>query len=154
MGLISGASAQLPTWVDDIAPLIHDHCSRWHHVGGAGPFPLLSYEDAFFNASEAFHAMQDGDEDLVFEVIDGVNQVREPSNTELNISPNPTSSNFNIDGHSVSRAVIRDGSGRFVWSRVLNGSQSNIQTEGWASGIYSIEVNDGSTRITRQIIVE
>lgn len=54
-------SAQLPTWVDDIAPLIHDHCSRCHHVGGAGPFPLITYEDVFFTASEDLHAMQEGE---------------------------------------------------------------------------------------------
>ena len=54
-------SAQLPTWVDDIAPLIHDHCSRCHHVGGAGPFPLITYEDVFFTASEDLYAMQEGE---------------------------------------------------------------------------------------------
>ena len=53
--------AQLPTWVDDIAPLVHDHCAKCHHEGGAGPFPLMSYEDVFFTAGEDLHAMQDGE---------------------------------------------------------------------------------------------
>ena len=55
------AYTQLPTWVDDIAPLMHDHCARCHHVGGSGPMSLLTYEDVFFNASEALHAIQEGE---------------------------------------------------------------------------------------------
>lgn len=55
------AEAQLPTWVDDIAPLVHDHCAHCHHNGGAGPFPLLTYEDVFFTAFMDLHVMQDGE---------------------------------------------------------------------------------------------
>ena len=53
--------AQLPTWVDDIAPLVHSHCAHCHHNGGAGPFPLLTYEDVFFTAFMDLHVMQDGE---------------------------------------------------------------------------------------------
>ena len=53
--------AQLPTWVDDIAPIVHTHCARCHHNGGAGPFPLLTYEDVFFTANMDVHVMQDGE---------------------------------------------------------------------------------------------
>ena len=55
------AHAQLPTWVDDIAPLVHSHCAHCHHNGGAGPFPLLTYEDVFFTAFMDLHVMQDGE---------------------------------------------------------------------------------------------
>ena len=51
---------QLTTWVDDIAPMVHTHCARCHHTGGAGPFPLLTYEDVFFTANMDVHVMQDG----------------------------------------------------------------------------------------------
>jgi mono/diheme cytochrome c family protein len=34
------------TFSSQIAPLFYNHCSRCHHPGGAGPFSLLSYEDA------------------------------------------------------------------------------------------------------------
>ena len=55
------ALGQLPTWVDDIAPIVHTHCARCHHNGGAGPFPLLTYEDVFFTANMDVHVMQDGE---------------------------------------------------------------------------------------------
>jgi len=67
MGVILGvalghaAAGQLPTWVDDIAPIMHTHCARCHHNGGAGPFPLLTYEDVFFTANMDVHVMQDGE---------------------------------------------------------------------------------------------
>ena len=53
--------AQLPTWVDDIAPIVHTHCAQCHHNGGPGPFPLLTYEDVFFTANMDVHVMQDGE---------------------------------------------------------------------------------------------
>lgn len=32
--------AQLPTWVDDIAPLVHDHCAKCHHECGEGQYTI------------------------------------------------------------------------------------------------------------------
>jgi Flp pilus assembly protein TadD/mono/diheme cytochrome c family protein len=34
------------TWSRQIAPLVYNNCTTCHHPGGAGPFSLLSYEDA------------------------------------------------------------------------------------------------------------
>ena len=51
----------LPTWVDDIAPIVHTHCAHCHHNGGAGPFPLVTYEDVFFTANADVHVIQDGE---------------------------------------------------------------------------------------------
>ncbi|HLY40949.1 MAG TPA: tetratricopeptide repeat protein [Terracidiphilus sp.] len=34
------------TWSHDIAPLVYQHCTTCHHPGGAGPFSLLTYNDA------------------------------------------------------------------------------------------------------------
>ena len=51
----------LPTWVDDIAPIVHTHCAHCHHNGGAGPFPLVTYEDVFFTANVDVHVIQDGE---------------------------------------------------------------------------------------------
>ena len=62
VGLISFTRAQsLPTWVDDIAPIVHTHCAHCHHNGGAGPFPLITYEDVFFTANMDVHVIQDGE---------------------------------------------------------------------------------------------
>ena len=35
-----------PTFADDVAPLVFRHCAPCHRPGEAGPFPLLTYEDA------------------------------------------------------------------------------------------------------------
>ncbi|MFZ0818805.1 MAG: tetratricopeptide repeat protein [Candidatus Acidiferrales bacterium] len=35
-----------PTFSRDIAPILYASCASCHHVGGQGPFPLTSYEDA------------------------------------------------------------------------------------------------------------
>ena len=62
VGLMSSAWGQsLPTWVDDIAPIVHTHCAHCHHNGGAGPFPLITYEDVFFTANMDVHVIQDGE---------------------------------------------------------------------------------------------
>jgi len=34
------------TFSHDVAPILFKNCSPCHHPGGAGPFPLMSYEDA------------------------------------------------------------------------------------------------------------
>ena len=44
-----GAAAQepaAPTFAADVAPLVFRHCAPCHRPGEAGPFPLLTYEDA------------------------------------------------------------------------------------------------------------
>ena len=38
--------ANAPTFSDDIAPLIIEHCAPCHRPGEVGPFPLLTYDDA------------------------------------------------------------------------------------------------------------
>lgn len=39
------AAADPLTFTRDVAPIVFTHCAPCHHVGGAGPFPLLSYSD-------------------------------------------------------------------------------------------------------------
>jgi Flp pilus assembly protein TadD/mono/diheme cytochrome c family protein len=34
------------TWSGQIAPLVYNNCTTCHHPGGAGPFSLLTYQDA------------------------------------------------------------------------------------------------------------
>lgn len=38
-----------PVWAKDIAPILYDHCTSCHHTGGLAPFPLITYEQAYFN---------------------------------------------------------------------------------------------------------
>jgi Flp pilus assembly protein TadD/mono/diheme cytochrome c family protein len=35
-----------PTWSRHIAPILYNNCATCHHPGGAGPFSLLTYDDA------------------------------------------------------------------------------------------------------------
>ncbi len=44
--------AQTPDWSTSIAPILYKNCASCHHAGGIGPFPLITYADAFNNGSE------------------------------------------------------------------------------------------------------
>jgi len=35
------------TWSDNVGELMFNHCSRCHHEGGLGPFPIMSYDNAY-----------------------------------------------------------------------------------------------------------
>jgi Flp pilus assembly protein TadD len=35
-----------PTWTRQVAPILYANCTTCHHPGGAGPFSLITYEDA------------------------------------------------------------------------------------------------------------
>lgn len=42
----SKPAAESVTWSHNIAPLLYHNCTGCHHPGGAGPFSLMTYEDA------------------------------------------------------------------------------------------------------------
>ncbi len=37
--------SRVATFSRDIAPIVYSKCAQCHHAGGAGPFPLISYQD-------------------------------------------------------------------------------------------------------------
>jgi hypothetical protein len=39
-------AAEMVTFTKDVAPLLWKHCAGCHHGGAAGPFPLVTYQDA------------------------------------------------------------------------------------------------------------
>lgn len=43
--LTAPASAQSPTWTEDIAAIVYDNCTSCHRPGEIGPFPLTTYEE-------------------------------------------------------------------------------------------------------------
>lgn len=50
---VAGSAAARPvTFSQDIAPLVYAHCAACHHVGGQGPFPLITYEDVARHATQ------------------------------------------------------------------------------------------------------
>lgn len=42
-----GGGEAAPTWVDGVAAVVHRSCAECHRPGESGPFPLLTYDDAF-----------------------------------------------------------------------------------------------------------
>jgi hypothetical protein len=44
--------AQTPTWATDVAPILYQHCTTCHNSNGIAPFSLITYADAFPNASD------------------------------------------------------------------------------------------------------
>ncbi len=57
-----GAAAprgDVPTYAKDIAPIVQQHCQACHRPGEAGPFPLLTYQDARRRATKIREAVAD-----------------------------------------------------------------------------------------------
>lgn len=54
------ASAHNPVWTLDIAPILYKHCTPCHHNGGLAPFPLMTYEDAYFNRFSIEYSVKTG----------------------------------------------------------------------------------------------
>lgn len=44
--VILNYTAFAQTWSDDVAAIVYDKCSKCHHTGGVGPFPLTTYTEA------------------------------------------------------------------------------------------------------------
>src|SRR5690348_15140225 len=42
----------VPTYAREIAPIIFNNCAVCHHEGGAGPFPLMNYEQVKSHARQ------------------------------------------------------------------------------------------------------
>lgn len=58
--LVSGisASAQTPTWANDIAPILYANCTSCHNPNGIAPFSLMDYNDAANNAIDIANETQ------------------------------------------------------------------------------------------------
>jgi Flp pilus assembly protein TadD len=54
------ATAQTATWSEHVAPLLFQYCVSCHRPNEAGPFPLLSYEDAKKHATQIAEVTQRG----------------------------------------------------------------------------------------------
>jgi hypothetical protein len=51
--------SDVPTWSKDVAPIVQRHCQTCHRPGEAGPFPLLTYQDARRRAEKIRAAVAD-----------------------------------------------------------------------------------------------
>jgi mono/diheme cytochrome c family protein len=48
------------TWSNGIGEIFFNHCSRCHHDGGIGPFPIMSYQDVAPSAAEMILEVEEG----------------------------------------------------------------------------------------------
>ena len=46
------------TWSKEIAPLVQQHCQSCHRPGDIGPFPLVSYDDAYRERQKILRAVE------------------------------------------------------------------------------------------------
>ncbi len=54
-----GMSRDMPTFTSDVAPIVFEHCTPCHRDGGAGPFPLTSYEQVRRRARQIARVTRD-----------------------------------------------------------------------------------------------
>ena len=54
------ATGQRPNFSEDIAAILFENCSSCHHSGGIGPFPLMSYQDAYAQRYAILNAVSKG----------------------------------------------------------------------------------------------
>ena len=57
LAFVATAQSQ-PTWANDIAPILYQHCVTCHRVGGVGTFPLQTWTDAKQNAPAVLNAVE------------------------------------------------------------------------------------------------
>lgn len=50
--VVPACAATPPTFAHDVAPIVYEYCTPCHHAGGAGPFPLVQYEEVRRRAAQ------------------------------------------------------------------------------------------------------
>lgn len=60
LSFVRTATGQRPNFSEDIAAILYKNCSSCHHRGGIGPFPLMSYEDAYAQRYGIQYAVSNG----------------------------------------------------------------------------------------------
>ncbi|AEE52364.1 T9SS type A sorting domain-containing protein [Haliscomenobacter hydrossis] len=59
-GALHLIEAHNPVWTKDIAPILFKHCTSCHNQSGLAPFPLISYDDAYFNRYSILSSIKNG----------------------------------------------------------------------------------------------
>jgi mono/diheme cytochrome c family protein len=49
------------SWSNGVGEIFYSHCSRCHHDGGIGPFPIMSYDDISASAADILAVIQSGE---------------------------------------------------------------------------------------------
>ncbi len=74
----------------------------------------------------------------------------------MQVYPNPSYGDFTLNlpstGHY--KAVIKDVTGRISWQEMVEGKIGKISLTGISSGMYSLEVNDGSNFFQKKLVIQ
>ncbi|MCB9185203.1 MAG: T9SS type A sorting domain-containing protein [Flavobacteriales bacterium] len=83
-----------------------------------------------------------------------INGLEEQEETHLNVYPNPFQNEFTIsrDWDGQANYVVFDALGRTILSGMLTATQTVISTSDFSSGVYLLEVRNGSDHYTQRLI--
>jgi len=70
----------------------------------------------------------------------------------IEIFPNPFADALFMQalGNSAD-VIVRSANGKLIWSGKMTGSM-NIETRSWAPGVYFIEIQSGSSKLTKRVV--
>ena len=106
-------------------------------AGNGAHVITYSFTDNFGCTGSATHS-------IVVDPCTGVNEIVNSGN--ISIYPNPFSTAFTVERKISSEATINlfDAEGRIVLTKKINGSKVEIETNGIANGIYTLQITDAS----------
>jgi hypothetical protein len=82
-----------------------------------------------------------------------VNGIDNLSEAHITLYPNPTTSNVYISTPTSAIITIYDYTGSIMTKQTLINGQNKIDTEGWSSGIYIVDIRTGQGSYMGQIVV-
>ncbi len=158
------------TEIDLSGVIIEDEDGVWSgnytvSVSGTSPNTIEFTHDNFTGYTEYVviipkGSVSDGTRELDRDIIwrfttgEGIVDVNETQQTNVEIFPNPSTGIFTISTTEDYKINIVDISGRVVYILETNTSNSQIDLSNIAKGIYFIELSNENEKINRKIIIE
>lgn len=78
-------------------------------------------------------------------------------NSEIVVYPNPANEQINLDfrtNSEVSMIKVYDLQGRVVFQEKINAYKATINTSNWLTGLYTIEIQQGESRVYSKVSVQ
>ena len=82
------------------------------------------------------------------------NVVGDMENTRVNVYPNPVENQLNIVAEGLQRIVVYNAMGQLVETKVTDGNQFVLQVEGYASGLYTLQVVTEQGVFNKTVVVK
>ncbi len=129
-------------------------------VKGAGnSASILNYSTTDFSpfAGESFYRLKQTDFDGAYEYSEVI-KVQIDNDNEITIYPNPVNKNDKIinilsDEHIIDELKIIDNLGRVIYNQTINSNQIGIDVSTYDSGVYFVQITQGSVMITKRIVI-